>query len=415
MNDGQWHSFGGGGNGNRSAASTARNISNGSGGPTSNVRASANGSTGWNSFGNSRGGGTPGTTSTRPSGMSVGANRSASTGSVARSSPGQGQDIRANSSGSAKPAIAASRGISGVANTQSGNFSGGHFSGSNSRLGTNSLASNSSRFGGAFQSRLGTSTAFGLGNRFGNGNSLFGGRSFGSGFGRRGFFGGGFGRGDRDWRGFGEGFGGCWSCGWGWGDGWGLGLGFGSDWGWGGGWGLGLGLGWDWDDLGYWGPFPLWDPYWPPNPYPFSLNLSYDPYSFGDPYSSPPLNYDSGQSYNNSDSNDGASNTNQGIPASSGPPTANPMTGDIAAATPPVLLYFNAGTVSTAGDYFFSNNQLHYTLENGDENVIDMNQLDLQRTVDENAKRGVQFTLKANPNNSNEGPNAIPSQSNGRT
>jgi hypothetical protein len=41
------------------------------------------------------------------------------------------------------------------------------------------------------------------------------------------------------------------------------------------------------------------------------------------------------------------------------------------------------------------------------ENMVDMDQVDLQRTVDENAKRGVRFSLKPKPNNSNPAPGTI--------
>jgi len=51
-----------------------------------------------------------------------------------------------------------------------------------------------------------------------------------------------------------------------------------------------------------------------------------------------------------------------------------------------------------ASDYWFSDNQLHYTVNYGGVGTIDMDQLDLQRTVDENAKRGVRFTFKPSPN-----------------
>jgi alkyl sulfatase BDS1-like metallo-beta-lactamase superfamily hydrolase len=40
---------------------------------------------------------------------------------------------------------------------------------------------------------------------------------------------------------------------------------------------------------------------------------------------------------------------------------------------------------------------LHYVTSYGGENSIDANQLDLQRTVNENALRGVTFTLRPAP------------------
>jgi hypothetical protein len=58
-----------------------------------------------------------------------------------------------------------------------------------------------------------------------------------------------------------------------------------------------------------------------------------------------------------------------------------------------------------ASDYWLANNKLHYVVNDGVENTVDMDQVDLQRTVDENAKRGVRFSLK--PNNSNPAPGTI--------
>jgi hypothetical protein len=62
------------------------------------------------------------------------------------------------------------------------------------------------------------------------------------------------------------------------------------------------------------------------------------------------------------------------------------------------LLYLKDGTMYPASDYWLADGQLHYTVNYGGESTIDMAQVDLQRTVDENAKRGVRFTLKSSPN-----------------
>ena len=44
--------------------------------------------------------------------------------------------------------------------------------------------------------------------------------------------------------------------------------------------------------------------------------------------------------------------------------------------------------------YWLDAGKLHYITNYGGENTLDMSQLDLQRTVDENAHSGVDFTLK---------------------
>jgi hypothetical protein len=75
----------------------------------------------------------------------------------------------------------------------------------------------------------------------------------------------------------------------------------------------------------------------------------------------------------------------------------NPVTGNVAYSTPTLLLYTKDGTTFAASDYWLAEGKLHYSVNYGGESVMDINQLDLQRTVDENAKRGVRFALKPNP------------------
>ena len=227
-----------------------------------------------------------------------------------------------------------------------------------------------SRVGGsAFtNSALGRNTFFG-GNRFG-------GTAFGSGFGNRGF--GGFGGLGRGWRG-GYGWGGCWNCGWGWG-------GFGWGWGWPGPyWGFGWGypsLAWGWDnyDFGYYTDYAAGD---------YNGNSVYS----GSPYSPSDFNYDSTPLRENKQSSQGSTNT-------------NPTTGNVAESTATVLLYLKDGTMYAATDYWFSGSKLHYVVSYGGESTVDMDQLDLQRTVDENAKRGIRFSLRPKPDASNSTPTA---------
>lgn len=59
-------------------------------------------------------------------------------------------------------------------------------------------------------------------------------------------------------------------------------------------------------------------------------------------------------------------------------------------------------------DYWVSRGQLHYVLLNGTDRMSDIDRLDLQRTVDENARSGVQFTLKPGPSSFGPAPNASP-------
>jgi hypothetical protein len=108
--------------------------------------------------------------------------------------------------------------------------------------------------------------------------------------------------------------------------------------------------------------------------------------------------------YSSSEPSDNTSSSYQGAPATEGSPNTNPATGNVAASSPTVLIYLKDGTTYTASDYWLANNQLHYYVDYSGENTIEMDQLDLQRTVDENAKRGVRFTLKPKPSATNPAP-----------
>lgn len=199
----------------------------------------------------------------------------------------------------------------------------------------------------------------------------------------------------------GWGWGGCWNCGWGWG--WGLGWGWG---GWGGWWGPSWGLGWGWG-LGW---DPWWnDPWWGwdgayynyyNNYGPPDYNVTYPPDYSGDSsdsssyYSTPSSNDYS----NDNSSNDYQPNDSQSQPAEQGTPDTNPVTGNVAASTPTVMIYLKDGTTYAASDYWVSGGKLHFYVDYTGESSVDFANFDLQKTVDENAKRGVRFTLKTNPN-----------------
>ena len=74
-----------------------------------------------------------------------------------------------------------------------------------------------------------------------------------------------------------------------------------------------------------------------------------------------------------------------------------------------MLLYAKDGTSYAASEYWLAGGKLHYTMSSGGEGALDMDQLDLQRTEDENAKRGVKFVLKPAPNST--GPASGPTSS----
>lgn len=66
-------------------------------------------------------------------------------------------------------------------------------------------------------------------------------------------------------------------------------------------------------------------------------------------------------------------------------------------AAPDTLIYLKDGTSYAITDYWLVGDKLHYVTNYGGENSIDPQQLDFQRTVDENASRGVNFTLRPAP------------------
>jgi hypothetical protein len=67
------------------------------------------------------------------------------------------------------------------------------------------------------------------------------------------------------------------------------------------------------------------------------------------------------------------------------------------AAPPTTLIYFKDGTSFEVMSYWLDAGKLHYITNYGGETSVDMGQLDLQRTVDENSRVGVNFTLKPAP------------------
>jgi hypothetical protein len=61
---------------------------------------------------------------------------------------------------------------------------------------------------------------------------------------------------------------------------------------------------------------------------------------------------------------------------------------------PLALIYLTDGTNYEVSDYWLEGGRFHYVTSYGGENAIDIGQLDLQRTVDENWRRGITFSLR---------------------
>lgn len=180
-------------------------------------------------------------------------------------------------------------------------------------------------------------------------------------------------------------------------------MGFGLGFGWGGYWNPWFGPGWAWGaSYPYYSPYytPYWD--WPPYGY-------YPPappagYNYGGPDDEP-----NGAPANNNDSvygpYSGVGNWN-GYESSTpleGTPDTDPLTANVAISRPTILVYLKDGTTLAANDYWMADGQFHYRVKYGGESSVGMDEVDLQRTVDENAKRGVRFSLKPKPVTNSDG------------
>jgi hypothetical protein len=174
---------------------------------------------------------------------------------------------------------------------------------------------------------------------------------------------------------------GCWNCGFGFGNRWGGGFGWGG-----------------WPGLGFWGWNPYWvDPWWgwsgyygyPTNNYYINNYSGSDNYASEDNSAAP-----APENSQYEDSDQGAPDGNWVTP--NGPnPSAAPNSSSL---TVPVLIYMRNGSVLTVRDYWMIDGELHYILMSGVQKTVDLDQVDLARSNSENAKSGVRFIFKSEPN-----------------
>jgi hypothetical protein len=75
---------------------------------------------------------------------------------------------------------------------------------------------------------------------------------------------------------------------------------------------------------------------------------------------------------------------------------------------PGTLIYLKDGTSFAVTDYWVADGQLHYITSYGGQNAVNLDQLDLQRTTDENAARGVSITLRPVPESQPPAANPSP-------
>jgi hypothetical protein len=81
---------------------------------------------------------------------------------------------------------------------------------------------------------------------------------------------------------------------------------------------------------------------------------------------------------------------------------ATPVYAYVQDGRPLVQIYLKDGTVYSVNDYWFVDNQLHFTAldESGTrsvEQVLDLDDLDLQKTIDVNTRRGFRFVMRNEP------------------
>jgi hypothetical protein len=87
------------------------------------------------------------------------------------------------------------------------------------------------------------------------------------------------------------------------------------------------------------------------------------------------------------------------------------VAGNVAGSASAALIYLKNGTTYSVSDYWLQGGRLHFTVNYGAPSTLKLKEVDWQRTVDENARRGIRFSL--NPHSS--GANSQPSrQSQGR-
>ncbi len=81
-----------------------------------------------------------------------------------------------------------------------------------------------------------------------------------------------------------------------------------------------------------------------------------------------------------------------------------------AAPAPDTIIYLKDGTSFAVTDYWVADGQLHYVTSYGGQNAVNLNQLDLQRTTDANASRGISITLRPAPESQTPAANPAPEE-----
>jgi hypothetical protein len=149
------------------------------------------------------------------------------------------------------------------------------------------------------------------------------------------------------------------------------------------------------DPWWYWRDYSSYD-----RPAAYSNDYSNNDYSL---YSAPAENYSNSEAtsaptenYSNAEATSAPSENQSPTPSLSDAETVDP-----------VLFYMKDGSVYSASVYWVQDSKLHYILTTGAGNVVDLNDVDVERTTAENAKNGVRVTLKPRPSHSQPSPETL--------
>jgi hypothetical protein len=133
--------------------------------------------------------------------------------------------------------------------------------------------------------------------------------------------------------------------------------------------------------------------------YGYGFGYGYNPCGYG--YFYPGYGYSMGGSYSDFTGNVTNDTMPYGAPSlvpDSEPSAAEATAPPSAAAPSPnadsTVLFLKDGTSFAVTDYWLESGRLHYVTTYGGANAIELEALDTQRTVDENARNGVTFTLR---------------------
>ncbi|HEV3483534.1 MAG TPA: hypothetical protein VGR97_14545 [Candidatus Acidoferrales bacterium] len=128
--------------------------------------------------------------------------------------------------------------------------------------------------------------------------------------------------------------------------------------------------------------------------------LGYSDYLGG--YGDMGYGYDNGGYYSQPGYDNGTNGNDQGASQEPAPsewqnPPAENSAGENTLTAPDTVIYLKDGTSFAVKDYWVADGKLHYVTSYGGENAVDLGDLDLQRTTDENAKQGIAITLRPAP------------------